>query len=54
MMIGFVTFGILCGATAAACVLTAGGGLVLAFAAYSLVGSLGLLTMALSETTQSQ
>lgn len=49
MMIRSVTFGILCGATAALCMLTAGAGLLLAFAAYSLAGGLGLLAMALSE-----
>lgn len=47
MLIRPLTFGILCGATAALCALTAGAGGVLAFAAYSGAGSLGLLAMAL-------
>ena len=47
MLIDCVTFGVLFGATAAVCVLTAGGGLLLAFVTYSLAGSLGLLSMAL-------
>jgi hypothetical protein len=47
MLIRSLTFGILCGATAALCALTAGSGVLLAFAVYSGVGSLGLLAMAL-------
>ena len=47
MLIRSLTFGILCGATAALFALTAGAGLLLAFAAYSGAGSLGLLAMAL-------
>lgn len=46
-MIRPVTFGILCGATAALVALSSGAGVLLAFAAYSGVGSLGLLAMAL-------
>ena len=49
MMIRFVAFGVLCGATAAVCMLTAGAGLLAAFAAYSLVGSLGLLAFAVTS-----
>ena len=48
MMIRSLTFGILCGATAALVSLTAGSGVLMAFAAYSLAGSLGLVGMALS------
>ena len=48
MLIGFLAFGMLCGATAAATVLMSGGGFLLAFAAYSVMGSVGLLMMALS------
>ena len=47
MLIRSLTFGILCGATAAVFALNAGAGLLLAFAAYSGAGSLGLLAMAL-------
>ena len=46
-MIRFVTFGVLCGATAAVYMLTAGAGLLAAFVAYSIVGSLGLLAFAM-------
>lgn len=46
MMMKSVTFGILCGATAAVSCMTAGTGLLPAFAAYSLAGALGMLTMA--------
>ena len=46
-MIRYLTFGILCGATAALFALTTGSGVLVAFAAYSGVGSLGLLAMAL-------
>ena len=47
MMIRSVAFGILCGSVAAFLTATAGAGLLLAFAAYSVFGSLGLLAMAL-------
>lgn len=47
MLIRSLTFGILCGATAALVALSSGAGVLLAFAAYSGVGSLGLLAMAL-------
>jgi len=47
MMMRSLTFGILCGATAALVTLTAGAGGLAAFAAYSLAGSLGLVAMAL-------
>ena len=52
MMIVFVTFGVMCGATVAALALTAGAGLMVAFAAYALVGSVGLLAMALPSLPQ--
>jgi hypothetical protein len=52
MMIGFLTFGVLCGTTAAVLALTAGAGIVMAFAAYGLVGSIGLLAMALPSHPQ--
>jgi hypothetical protein len=48
-MIGYVTFGMLCGATAASHTLGTGAGGLMAFAAYSIAGSLGLLGMVLSE-----
>ena len=48
MMISCVAFGVLCGATAAVSMLTAGAGLPAAFAAYCLVGSMSLLAFALS------
>ena len=48
MMISCVAFGVLCGATAAVSMLTAGAGLLAAFAAYCLVGSMSLLAFALS------
>jgi hypothetical protein len=47
MLIRPLTFGILCGATAALLALNAGSGLLAAFVAYSGAGSLGLLAMAL-------
>jgi hypothetical protein len=47
MLIRSLAFGILCGATAALFTWTAGAGVLPAFAAYSLGGSLGLLAMAL-------
>ena len=47
MMIGFLTFGVVCGATAAVLVMMSGAGLLAAFAAYALVGSAGLLAIAL-------
>ena len=48
MMIRLLTFGVLCGATAAVFASAAGAGLVMVFAAYSTAGSLGLVAMALS------
>lgn len=47
MLIRSLTFAVLCGATAALFALNAGSGLLVAFAAYSGAGSLGLLAMAL-------
>lgn len=47
-MIRYLTFGVLCGATAALFTLTAGAGVLAAFAAYSMAGSLGLVATALS------
>ena len=41
----FLTFGVLCGMTAAVFTVTAGAGPLMALAAYSAVGSLGLLAM---------
>lgn len=52
MMISFLTFGVLCGATAAVLAMTAGAGMLVAFAAYGLVGSVGLLAMALPNLPQ--
>lgn len=48
-MIRAVTFGVLCGATAAACALSVGAGGLTALAVYSATGSLGLLSMALTD-----
>lgn len=48
MTIRSLTFGIVCGTTAALVSLTAGSGVLLAFAVYSLAGSLGLVGMAMS------
>ena len=48
-MIRFLTFGMLCGATGAVVAFTAGGGLVMTLLAYGVVGSIGLLSMALSS-----
>lgn len=47
MSIGFIIFGGLFGLTAAVLTLAAGAGLLAAFAAYSVLGSAGLLLMAL-------
>jgi hypothetical protein len=47
-MVRSVTFGILCGTTAALSAVTAGGGFLLTFASYSLFGSLATLAMALT------
>jgi hypothetical protein len=49
MMISFTTFGILVGITAAAWAVVAGGGVFTALLAYSIVGTLGLLSMALLD-----
>ncbi len=46
-MIRFLTFGMLCGATAAVLTFSAGGGLLMTLFAYGVVGSVGLLGMAL-------
>jgi hypothetical protein len=51
-MIRSVTFGLLCGTTAALFTLGAGAGGLMAFAAYSAAGSLGLLAMALPGQPQ--
>ena len=51
-MIRFLTFGMLCGATAAVLATTAGGGVVLTLLAYGVVGSIGLLSMALRSLRQ--
>ena len=48
MSIWFMTAGILCGATAAVLTITLGYGWFAAFAAYSVIGSVGLVSMALS------
>jgi hypothetical protein len=50
MSIGFLAFGFLCGVTAAILVLTAGAGLLAAFAAYSGIGAAGVLLFALPGT----
>ena len=47
MMIRSLTFGVFCGVTAALFAVMAGAGLLMVFAAYSTIGSLGLVTMAL-------
>ncbi|MEO8242350.1 MAG: hypothetical protein ABI832_08545 [bacterium] len=52
-MIRSVTFGVLCGATAAACALGVGANGLTAFAVYSATGSLGLLAMALMDIISS-
>ena len=49
MMIGFLTFGVLVGLTAATLTVMTGGGAVLALLSYAIAGSLGLLTMALQD-----
>ncbi|MEO6298571.1 MAG: hypothetical protein ABIO62_02935, partial [Paracoccaceae bacterium] len=47
MLIVFMAFGLLCGATAAILTFAAGAGLVAAFAAYACVGAAGVLLIAL-------
>ena len=51
-MIRLLTFGMLCGATGAVVAYTAGSGAVLTLFAYGVVGSIGLLGMALSSLRQ--
>ncbi len=51
MLIRMLTFGILCGATAALVTLYSGAGGLAACAAYIVGGNLGLLAMALSGQT---
>lgn len=47
MLIVFLTFGVLCGLTAAVLALTTGAGLLVALAAYATIGAAGVLMIAL-------